>query len=244
MTNRFTLIRALVTMALSLSIFQSAQPAAADINILPYYINGAVGDSWTYTFKFSPEDDFTVKLTLVDSGVWFGKYRMGDFVDIIDVPHLQYHIADWDSTGITVYATERGVLSTPVKLDAVQPFDTIIANPFSDDEDVWYVQKLSSLTVAAGTFYDGLVLLHLDTTFGPTRAIDAFGLDPTIAYGVTHVEWMAAGIGRIQDRDYNELGTMLFEYQLKATSVPLPGSLLLLGSGLAGLIGLRRKYFS
>ena len=71
--------------------------------------------------------------------------------------------------------------------------------------------------------------------FGPTKANTAFGLDH-LSQGVTHVEWLAAGIGKIQDRDYDENGNILFEYQLlKATSVTKksfsPAILLLLLEG-------------
>jgi hypothetical protein len=221
--------------------------AAGEINILPYYVAGNVGDSWTYSFIYpSGIDDFTVNLTQVTSGDLAGKYRIGDFLDIIDAPHIRWNFADWDASGINIYATESTVYSTPVKIAAMQPLD-IIVNPFPDvDEHVHVIQKLaSSLTVLAGTFDDVLVDITLTKLFGPTDAHDEFGLDRVdFPYEVTHVVWYAAGIGEIQNRDYepSKEGPMLFEYQLKATSVPLPPSLVLLGSGLLGMLAFMRRF--
>ena len=119
----------------------------------------------------------------------------------------------------------------PVTFNAVQKLDAVVASPF--DPSPWYFQKIPSLTVLAGTFRDVLVHISLGT-FGPTKANTTFGLDH-LSLGVTHVEWLAAGIGKIQDRDYDQYGNMLFEYQLKATSVTkksfTPGILLLLLDG-------------
>lgn len=223
------------------------EAAAAEINILPYYVAGNVGDSWTYAFIYpSGTPDFTVNLTQVTSGDLAGKYRSGDWVDIIDSPHIRWNFVDWDASGVNIYATESTVYSTPVRIDAVQPLDVLV-NPFPDlDEHVHLIQKLaSSLTVLAGTFDDVLVDITLTKRFGPTSAHDEFGLDPVaIPYEVTHVAWYAAGIGEIQNRDYepSEEGPMLFEYQLKATSAPLPPSLVLLGSGLLGLLAFRKRF--
>jgi hypothetical protein len=203
------------------------EAAAAEINILPYYVAGEVGDSWTYSFiyidpAYPIEPDFTVNFTQVTSGDLAGKYRIGDFLDIIDSPHLQYRIGDWDASGINVYEQSGTVFSPPVKIDAVQPLDVMV-DPFPDtDEHVHVLQKLGSLTGAE------------------------FGLDPVaFPYQVTHVWWYAAGFGEIQNRDYEPSleGKMLFEYQLKATSVvPLPAPLVMLGSGLLGLLGWRKRF--
>ena len=156
-------------------------------------------------------------LTRVTSGPLAGKYRLGDYVDIIDPPYLQFFIFDLDAGGINIYATELGVFPQPVTINAVQKLDEVVPSPFPGDTTPWYFQRVPSLTVLAGTFHDVLVHINLGP-FGPTKANTTFGLD-NLSQGVTHVEWMAAGRGKIQDRDYNDQGDILFEYQLKATSV-------------------------
>jgi hypothetical protein len=235
MKNRLAVTVALVAITLFLSVWVGGQQArAADINILPYYVAGNVGDYWTYSFV-SPSgiDDFTVNLTQVTSGPLAGKYRYGDYVDIIDSPHEQYFIFDLDAGGINIYATEEGVLPQPVRINAVQKLDEVVASTFPGDYSPWYFQKIPSLTVLAGTFHDVLVHINLGA-FAPTTANTTFGLDH-LSQGVTHVQWLAAGIGKIQDRDYDQYGNMLFEYQLKATSVTKksfnPAILLLLLDG-------------
>lgn len=222
MKKKLAVIVALVAITLFFPVWIGGQQAqAADINILPYYVAGNVGDYWTYSF-ISPTGipDFTPTLTKVTSGQFTGKYLSGDWVDIIDSPHIRWNIIDWDAGGINLYATESTVFSPPVTIGAVQTLDKVVANaiPF-DVTSLWYWQKLSSLTVLAGTFDDVLVHIDLAKGFGPTIANTEFGLDPAIPYGVTHVTWMAAGIGEIQNRDYDQYGNILFEYQLKATSV-------------------------
>lgn len=103
------------------------QARAADINILPYYITGNVGDYWTYAFIFPDQiSDFTVNLTQVPDGPLAGKYRYGDFVDITDFPYLSWRIVDWDAGGFNIYATEGGVFTPPVRIDAVQQLNTMV----------------------------------------------------------------------------------------------------------------------
>ena len=191
-----------------------------------------MGDFWTYSF-ISPQgtSDFTTHLTQVNSGLFSGKYRLGNYIDIIDSPHEQYFIFDLDAGGINVYATEQGVLPEPATINALQKLDEVVASPFPGDAS-WYFQKIPSLTVLAGTFHDVLVTINVGP-FGPTKANTTFGLDH-LSQGVTHVQWVA-GIGKIQDRDYDEYGNILFEYQMKATIVTKksfnPAILLLLLEG-------------
>jgi hypothetical protein len=216
--KKLAVIAMLVAITLFFPVWIGGQQArATDINILPYYAAGHVGDFWTYAF-ISPQvqDDFTAYLTQVTIEPFLGKYRLGDYVDIIDLPHLQFFIFDLDAGGINVYATELRIFPQPVTMNAVQKLDEVVPSPFPGDS-FWYFQRIPSLTVLAGTFHDVLVHITLGS-FGPTKANTTFGLDH-LDQGVTHVEWLAAGRGKIQDRDYNDQGDILFEYQLKATSV-------------------------
>jgi hypothetical protein len=235
MNKRLAIIVALAVMTLFFPVWIGGQQArAADINILPYYAAGNVGDYWTYSFLYlDGVPDFTVNFTQVTSGLLAGKYRLGNYIDIIDSPHEQYFIFDVDAGGINIYETEGGPFPEPVTINAVQKLDEVVASPFPGDPSPWYFQKIPSLTVLAGIFHDVLVHINLGA-FGPTTANTAFGLDH-LSQGVTHVEWLAAGIGKIQDRDYDEDGNILFEYQLKATSVTKkpfnPAILLLLLEG-------------
>jgi hypothetical protein len=232
--KRLAIIITLAVMTLFFPVWIGGQQAqGADINILPYYAAGNVGDYWTYSFLY-PDGvpDFTVNFTQVTSGLLAGKYRLGNYIDIIDSPHEQFFIFDVDAGGINIYATEEGIFPEPFTFNAVQKLNEVVASPFPGDSS-WYFQKIPSLTVLAGTFRDVLVHITLGP-FGPTKANAAFGLDH-LSLGVTHVEWLAAGIGKIQDRDYDENGNILFEYQLKATSVTKksfsPAILLLLLEG-------------
>ena len=248
MKRGLAIMVALVAFMLLLQGGLAGQKAvAAEINILPYWVAGNDGDYWEYSF-ISPvgTPDFTVKLAKVTSGDFAGKYRSGDWVDIIDAPHIRWSIVDWDAGGLNIYETQSGILIPKVTIGAVQKLDEVVANPVPGDTALWYFQKLgSSLPVFAGTFDDVLVFINLATWFGPTSANADFGLE-AIPYGVTHVTWMAAGIGEIQNRDYDQYGNVLFEYQLKVSSVPLPTSVVFLGSGLLGLsaIGRKRKFSS
>ena len=238
MKKRSAVIVVLVALTLCLPFWPGGdQAAAAEINILPYYVTGNVGDYWTYAYVTpTGVPDFTFTLTQITSGPYTGKYRLGDGTD--------NQIFDSDASGITVYEIGGTVYSPPFKINALQPLEVVFDSPNPDDACCpWYLQKLgSSLTVLAGTFNDVLIQFALDKTFGgPTKANDEFGLDHNaVPYGVTHVSWMAAGIGEIQNRDYDEVGNELYEYQLKASSVPVPAPLVMLGSGLLGLLGWRK----
>ncbi|MFA4901722.1 MAG: hypothetical protein WC600_03150 [Desulfobaccales bacterium] len=252
MQKRLAVIVAVVTITCLMGwVGGQKEAAAAEINILPYYVAGSVGDSWTYSFiyidpAYPSTPDFTVNLTQVTSGDLAGKYRIGDFVDIIDSPHIRWSFVDWDASGINIYATESAVYSPPLKIAAMQPLG-VMFDPLPDlDEHTHVFQRLGSLTVLAGTFDDVLVDITLTKLFGPSDANAEFGLDPVaFPYQVTHVVWYAAGFGEIQNRDYepSEGGPMLFEYQLQATSVvPVPAPLVMLGSGLLGLLVVRRRF--
>jgi hypothetical protein len=244
MSKKLLVIMALVAVILCLPIWQGAdRAAAAEINILPYYLgNSNVGDYWTYDYVMPVGlPGFTTTLTQEPSGL----YRLGSSA----APPIYFQkIFDYDSSGIYFYEEHSTVYSPPVKIDALQPLNEVFDDPFPDltPNYSWYFQKLgSSLTVPAGTFDDVVLYFFLDKDYGPNDYNAIFGLDPaTIPYAVDDVRWYAAGIGEIQRLKIEpETGLPVWKYQLKATSVssvPLPPSLILLGSGLLGLMGWRK----
>ena len=112
-------------------------------------------------------------------------------------------------------------------------------------EELRYMQKIIP-HLCSEPLLSALAYVVLDTRFerNSFNVILENGYDlPFSEYGVTGVALMALGIGEIRNLDIDaESGNLLFDYQLTATSVPLPASWLLFGSGIIGLIGVR-KFF-
>jgi hypothetical protein len=240
----------IVAAVLCLPIWQGGNKVqAAEINVLPYYTfnNLKVGDYWTYSYETpSTAPDFTATVTEVTSGPLAGNYRLGDY-ELVG-KGTDWRITNWDNTGITIYETALtgAPFTPPAKINAIQPLDELINVPLNpyDPVNYWYYRKLSSsLTVPAGTFDDLLLNFVFNEHFGPNGVNAYFGLDPTtIPYAITEVNWIARGVGEIQTADIDaETGDLVFLYQLKATNVPLPPSLVLLGSGVLGLLAARRR---
>ena len=245
------IIAVLVAVTLCLPCWQGNDRAAAtEINVLPYYgaNNLKAGDYYVYSYDTpGGTPDFTVILTQVTTGSFAGNYRLGDFQLV--GKGTDWRIMEWDATGITIHETGlAGVLSPPLIIDALQPLETLINFPingslYQELVNYWHYKELdTSVTVPAGTFTDVLLNFVFDETVGPNDVNAYFDLDPTtVPYGITEVTWLAAGVGEIQVADINAAtGEVVSLYQLKATSVPLPASVLLLGSGLLGLIGWRK----
>lgn len=193
---------------------------AANINLLDYWFSKGVGDQWTYTYTQPPGiADFTVSITLVTTDPYAGKYRLGDY-HYPDGSTL-WKIIDWVTDWIYMYYdSQHGVYDPVVALYTIYPLETLIDMGQISPNCPWYFQKMASFTVPAGTFQDILVQIVVDKSFGPTPANDLFGLDHTkVPYGVTHVNWYARGVGELQNMDFDELGNIVYTYQLKSTNV-------------------------
>jgi hypothetical protein len=245
MKKKLTIIVALLAVILFLPVGQDWKEAgAAEINVLPYFALGPenLGESWTYTVTPPVVPDFTVNLTQITSGPFAGKSRFGD----LELGYgTEWLIFDQDATGITFYELgSEGVFVPPGKINALQTLDEVLNFPTPDYpvNYIAYEKPGSSLTVPAGTFGDLLLLIFLEEDFGPNSANTLLDLDPVkIPYSVNSAVWFAAGIGFIQFNAWDpSTGTLVYNVQLEATSIPLPPSLLFLGSGLLGLIGWRR----
>jgi hypothetical protein len=234
---------ALVAFSLFLTVTLGGQKAAAaDINILDYFLLGKVGDSWTYAY-IAPlgTPDFTTTFSQVTSGPFTGKYRIGDYVR--PDGRIDFNIFERNTSGIIVYAGTGEFFSPPVIIPAILPLDEMFANYSPSPDHKRYLQKLtSSLTLPAGTFDDVVLDIDLFTRYAPNKANAYFGLDPIkVPYAVGHVTWCAAGVGTIQEASIDcATGNLNYAFQLKATTVPLPGAVWLLGSGILGLAGWRR----
>jgi hypothetical protein len=98
----------------------------------------------------------------------------------------------------------------------------------------------------------GLILIAAyDSNYSPNYQNSVVESDLGITfpdYAVTHLEWWQAGVGLITTTDVEACsGTIwdrydLIDYRIAPNPVPIPPTLLLLGSSMIGLIGIRRIY--
>ena len=147
-------------------------------------------------------------------------YEVGDAVDTA-VPV----VASWDTIFLFI-------LHTPTKLTVTDAFLT------GDQFEVW----LGFFEPFGGTFVDHAVVLGQTSTptSGPewTSDFDEAAASPIWSSGSwvlgPGIYYLSGDV--IQDPWGSGAGAV------KLSAVPVPGALLLLGSGLVGLLGLRRKF--
>lgn len=195
-----------------------AKSSATSINLADYWISQGPGDRWDYTYAqpILPNPHFTVAITTVTSGPYSGKYRMGDY--LYPDGSTIWRIVSWDADNFLLYYdNQHGAFDPPQTIPIIQPLDQVVANPVGNS--YWYFKKQGTFSVPAGTFSDILLKIDLDANFGPNAANIAFGLPPSITYGVTHATWYARRVGELQDTDYDAAtGNVLSVYQLKSTN--------------------------
>ena len=211
------------------SFLPLAQAHSADIDLHDYWMKTA-GQwsrfSFTYPTGF---DGFKATLTVEKSGDYVGKYRMGDFITP-DTHRYQWVIADWDATNLNLYyAFPGGIFDPPAQMPRFMPLNTLIDNPL-ETYIAWYLIKLNSFTVPAGTFQDVLVWFVLDKTTKPNFVNAQFGLSD-LPYGITGVGWYGRGVGELQDLEVDaHTGATPYSFVLQAHGLksPMPAYLLLL----------------
>lgn len=203
----------------------------SSVNLLNYFIPNPLSRWCRYSY-LSPAGfpGFTLRFTPITSGIYAGKYRMGDW----NTPENElavWRIVSWDQQLFYVYADSQiGDLPSPVSFSTVFPENTLYPNPLPGEEGIyWYFKALTSLTVAAGTYKDVLAFIVLDSAYPPNSMNTILGL--TVPYAVTCVTYYGRSIGELKMMDVEaQTGNIRFSYQLQSTGVGggMPGVLLLL----------------
>ena len=232
--RRRRMVPTLFRLALVLMALSAADAGAATIKLSDYWFSKGVGDVWTYGYtQPTGVSDFTVAITLVNAGVYTGKYRIGDYRDPDGTTY--YQIVSYDNNFLYLYydSKHNTTFNPPAQIPITQELETTVPNPSNPNTGRWYFKKLDKFTVPAGTFSNILLKIDLDTTFGPNAANSIFGLPPSIPYGVTHAQWYAWRVGQIHDMDFDSTGVQGPTYVLKSTNAKPWGKA---GAGLSLLL--------
>jgi hypothetical protein len=214
------MVPTLIMLALVLMSQPAAGAPAATIRISDYWVSRGVGDSSTY--RYLPPislPDFTVTITLITTGYYANKYRIGDTRSPDGTTY--YQIVSWDNNFFYLYydSKHNTTYNPPAQIPITQPLETLVPNPANSATGFWYFKKLAVLTVPAGTYYNILLKIDLDSQFPRNSANSYFGLPDSIPYGVTHADWSAYRVGIIQDMDFDAAnGTQGPTYVLKSTN--------------------------
>ena len=214
------MVATLVMLVLIMIALPAAHTGAATIKLSDYWLSKGVGDVWTYGYTQPPGvPDFTVAITLITEGEYSGKYRMGDYRDPDGTTY--YQIVAYDNNFFYLYydSKHNTTFDPRAQIPITQELETVVPNPANPPTGFWYFKRLAKFTVPAGTYYDVLLKIDLDSSFGRNSANDFFGLPGTITYGVTHADWSARHVGILQDMDFDaNTGAQGNTYVLKSTN--------------------------
>lgn len=219
--------RALILSSL-LSFFPGVQAHSVEIDLKDYWVNN-LGQWSRFAFTYPPGfPGFTTILTVENSGDFSGKYRLGDYLTP-DPSRFQWVIYDWGATKMNLYATPDGTFDPPIQFPRFLPLNKLLDNPLEADV-AWYLIRLDSLTVPAGTFQDVLLWFNLDKDTKPNSVNAQYGLSG-LPYGICGGEWYGRGVGELQELSVdggNGETRSLFVLQAYGFNTPLPPYLLLL----------------
>ena len=195
----------------TISSVTASSPSAETVMPGHYLAAGSPGDTWTY--EKPDASRFTTTLSAITSGTNGGRLKLGNSTEWI--------VYDYVSNVFTIYETDEGGINPPLAFPASAQAGQMI---ISSGEEFLFL-KAPSITVKAGTFYDVLVLVWLDSEF-KSNAINAqLGLGSTIAAAVTDVDWYDSGMGLIKQMGVDAAtGTIDGGFELLDTSVPVPAN--------------------
>jgi hypothetical protein len=223
LTGSERIVPILVMLALIMIALPAAHTGAATIKLSDYWFSKGLGDVWTYGYtQPAGVPDFTVAITLITDGQYQGKYRQGDYR--YPGGFTDYYISYIDNNFFYLYYDSHNnvTFNPPAQIPIIQPLETLVpnpGNPGNPQTSFWYFKRLAKITVPAGTYYDVLLKIDLDSTFRPNDRNIFFGLPDAITYGVTHADWSARHAGTLQDMDFDaNTGAQGNTYVLKSTN--------------------------
>ena len=196
---------------------------AETVNYIEYITGTNYGPGTKMDFKYTHPDiplKFSVTIEKLTDGPHIGLYKIGEWVDYHQTGNeISWYIYDIVDCRVFLHATESITIEPPA--DSL-PYDTdcwgeCTTLPPQYDFN-WFLRKIPSLTVAAGTFEDILINFSVDERYPPNSANALFNISvDELPHAITHVRWFARGLGMIKDMDIlSETGEILHTFEMES----------------------------